>query len=46
MLNIYPGRSTVYNALPTSVDPEAYSEYLTRIEALIASEHNPVVWAA
>ncbi|MCX8518818.1 MAG: DUF1643 domain-containing protein [Methylophilaceae bacterium] len=46
MLNLYPVRSTDYNALPIGVDAEAFSENLTHIEALVASEPNPVVWAA
>jgi hypothetical protein len=46
MLNLYPVRSTDYNALPTGVNAEAFSENLTRIEAIVASEPNPVVWAA
>ncbi|MFN4328764.1 MAG: DUF1643 domain-containing protein [Limnobacter sp.] len=46
MLNLYPIRSTDYNALPVEVDPEAFSENINRIEALIAAEPNPVVWAA
>ncbi|WP_368648386.1 DUF1643 domain-containing protein [Castellaniella ginsengisoli] len=46
MLNLYPVRSTHYNALPVNVDAEAFSENLNHIEALIATEPNPVVWAA
>lgn len=46
MLNLYPIRSTDYNALPVEVNPEAFSENMNRIETLIAAEKNPVVWAA
>jgi hypothetical protein len=46
MLNLYPIRSTDYNALPINVDAEAFSENINRIEALVAAEPNPVVWAA
>lgn len=46
MLNLYPVRATNYNALPVNVDAEAFSENLNHIEALVASEPNPVIWAA
>lgn len=46
MLNLYPIRSTDYNALPVDVDLEAFSENINRIETLIAAEESPVVWAA
>lgn len=46
MLNLYPIRSTDFNALPIQVDAEAFSENLNRIEELVASEFKPVVWAA
>jgi hypothetical protein len=46
MLNLYPVRSTDYNALPLDVDAEAFSENLNRIEALVAADPTSVVWAA
>lgn len=46
MLNVYPVRSTDFNALPLGVDAEAISENLSHIEALVASEPNPTIWVA
>lgn len=46
MVNLYPVRSTDCGALPVNVDDEAFSENINRIEALVAAEPNPVVWAA
>ena len=46
MLNLYPIRSTDFNALSPDVDAEAFSENLNRIETLVAAEPTPVVWAA
>lgn len=46
MLNLYPVRSTDFNALPFDVDAEAFSENLNRIESLVAAETTSVVWAA
>jgi hypothetical protein len=46
MLNLYPVRSTDYKALPSSVDSGAFLENLNRIEAIVAAESKPVVWAA
>jgi hypothetical protein len=46
MLNLYPIRSTNFNALPFDVDSQAYSENLNQIESFVAAEPNPVIWAA
>lgn len=46
MLNLYPVRSTDFNALPFDVDAEAFSENLNCIEALVAAEQTSVIWAA
>ena len=46
MLNLYPVRSTDFNALPFDVDAEAFPENLKCIEALVAAEPNSVIWAA
>ncbi|NLZ18628.1 MAG: DUF1643 domain-containing protein [Desulfobulbaceae bacterium] len=46
MLNLYPVRSTNYNALPVAIDVAAYNENLDQIESLIASGKNSVIWAA
>lgn len=46
MLNLYPVRSTDFNALPEEVNAEAFTENLAKIEELVAAESNPVVWAA
>ena len=46
MLNLYPIRSTDFNALPSEVDAEAFTENLDRIEALVAADPMSVVWAA
>jgi len=46
MLNLYPVRSTDFNALPFDVDAEAFSENLSCIEALVAADPTSVVWAA
>ena len=46
MLNLYPVRATDYRTLPPKVDKEAFLENLQRIEAVVASEQKPTVWAA
>ncbi len=46
MLNLYPVRSTDYNALPATEDSAAFQENLVRIEQAISGEPLPVVWAA
>lgn len=46
MLNLYPVRSTDFNALPVDADAQAFSENLNCIEALVAAEPTSVVWAA
>ncbi len=46
MLNLYPVRSTDFNALPEKVNAEAFTENLAKIEAVVAAESKPVVWAA
>lgn len=46
MLNLYPVRSTDFNALPEEANAEAFAENLAKIEAVVASESKPVVWAA
>jgi hypothetical protein len=46
MLNLYPVRATDYRTLPSKVDKVAFSDNLQRIEAVVADEENPVVWAA
>jgi hypothetical protein len=46
MLNLYPIRSTNFNALPFDADSQAYSENLNQIESFVAAEPNPVIWAA
>lgn len=46
VLNLYPVRATDYRKLPSMVDEEAFSENLQRIEAVVAAEENPTVWAA
>jgi hypothetical protein len=46
MLNLYPIRSTNFNDLPMGVDTQAFSDNLDRIEALVASEIQPIIWAA
>ena len=48
MLNLYPVRSTDFNALPMEVNAKAFAENLAKIEAVVAaeSEPEPVIWAA
>ncbi|MCD1645736.1 DUF1643 domain-containing protein [Marinobacter adhaerens] len=46
MLNLYPVRATDYRTLPSKVDEEAFSENIQKIEDLIRSEKDPVIWAA
>ncbi|MBK6569039.1 DUF1643 domain-containing protein [Candidatus Aalborgicola defluviihabitans] len=46
MLNLYPVRSTDFNALPQLADGAAFSENLNRIETLVTTERSPVLWAA
>jgi len=46
MLNLYPLRSTDCQALPFDVDAEAFAENLSCIEAVVAADLTPVVWAA
>jgi hypothetical protein len=45
MLNLYPVRSTNFQKLPYRADTEAFAENLKRIEALVASEPEPVIGA-
>ena len=46
MLNLYPVRSTDFNALPMEVNAKAFAENLGKIEAVVAAESEPVIWAA
>ena len=46
MLNLYPVRSTDYNALHEEVDGAAFAENLDGIEALVGGDRRPVIWAA
>ncbi|MDD4928308.1 MAG: DUF1643 domain-containing protein [Gallionella sp.] len=46
MLNLYPVRSTDFNALPRETNAEAFAANLAKIEAVVAAESEPVVWAA
>ena len=46
MLNLYPVRSTDFNALPMEVNAKAFAENLAKIEAVVAAESKPVIWAA
>lgn len=46
MLNLYPIRSTDFNALPENVDSLVFAENLRQIGMLIASQETPVIWAA
>lgn len=46
MLNLYPVRSTDFNALPKEVNAEAFAENLVKIEAVVAAELQPVIWSA
>ncbi len=46
MLNLYPVRSTDFNALPVNASERATAENLKIIEAIVAAETNPTVWAA
>ncbi|MDP3586060.1 MAG: DUF1643 domain-containing protein [Thiobacillus sp.] len=46
MLNLYPVRATDYRTLPSQVDKDAFTENLRRIEAVVAAEERPKVWAA
>ena len=47
MLNLYPVRSTDYNALSKDVDTTAFDDNLKRIEKLISDEQQSVaIWAA
>ena len=46
MLNLYPVRSTDFNELPEKENAEAFAENLAKIEAVLAAESEPVVWAA
>lgn len=46
MLNLYPVRSTDFNALPFDMDTVAFSENLNHIEALVAADPTSVIWAA
>lgn len=47
MLNLYPVRSTDYNALSKDLDATAFADNLTRIEQLISAEQQSVtIWAA
>ena len=46
MLNLYPVRSTDFNELPIDVSEDAYGRNTEQIEKLIASQSNPIIWAA
>jgi hypothetical protein len=46
MLNLYPVRSTDFNALPKEVNTEAFAANMVKIEAVVAAESEPVIWAA
>jgi len=46
MLNLYPVRSTDFNALPLDVDAEAFLENFRQIERLLADNPNAVLWVA
>lgn len=46
MLNLYPVRSTDYNALSKNVDSVAFSENLHHVKNIIALQKSPVIWAA
>ena len=46
MLNLYPVRSTDYNALSVTANAQAYTTNLDRIEELTCAEPNPQIWAA
>ena len=49
MLNLYPVRSTDFNALPEEANAEAFAANLAKIEAVVAAEATkakPVIWAA
>lgn len=46
MLNLYPLRSTDYNALPIEVDQLAFDQNLNCIVELLSSQHHPFVWVA
>ena len=46
MLNLYPVRSTDYRLLPRVPNRKAFQANLERIEAVVASESEPVIWAA
>lgn len=46
MLNLYPVRATNFRTLPSKVDQRAFVENLKAIDAVIAAERNPTVWAA
>ncbi|MDD2721873.1 MAG: DUF1643 domain-containing protein [Gallionella sp.] len=46
MLNLYPVRSSDFNALPLDVNAEAFERNLAEIEAVVVSQSKPVVWAA
>jgi len=46
MLNLYPVRSTDFNALPMNVNAEAFAVNLAKIEVVVAAESEPVIWAA
>jgi hypothetical protein len=46
MLNLYPVRATDFRLLPEEADARAYDENLASIAAMVASETQPVIWAA
>jgi len=46
MLNLYPVRGTDYRLMPDTIDPEAMETNLKWIEALVATEPTPTIWAA
>lgn len=46
MLNLYPVRATDVRELPPTVERSACAANLKHIEAVVASEPEPIVWAA
>ncbi len=46
MLNLSPIRATDYKTLPTSGNITAFERNLEKIEAVVAAESEPVIWAA
>lgn len=46
MLNLYPVRATDYRTLPAKIDKVAFDANLDQIEAVVAEQAEPVIWAA